>query len=291
MAELFPLAGVVSITLEERMTHKARLRQFRLDRVLAVESILQTNFRDPNLLAYAIFNTNLDGQFPGRLLRRRSLAFHGDAILRYAVLDYIYRSAINGEKGIAASAASLNSNRALYELAVATELAQEFIWANGFKLDRQQIKTLGTFYEAILGAIDRDQGILAAMVHLERFYFSRFDILPIVGRPTPLPIISLTSDQIGLQGVKHAELRLGASTYQRASEMAVDLFGRRLKSVVLEGAKEGPCSVQVSVDEYSARAAGLSFSDARNAAAAELLPRLEKFLADELDEKQDYSSE
>jgi ribonuclease-3 len=132
----------------------------------ALQDRLKTRFRDPELLLQALTHSSFAHEHPdGDVADNERLEFLGDAVIHLLAADMLYRrDAAAAEGALTLERAAMVSTGALAELARAVDLGPELRLGRGLDRGggRDQESLLANAFEAVMGAIFLDRGMVAA---------------------------------------------------------------------------------------------------------------------------------
>ena len=157
-----------------RLSKKSRGAQGSIERLQATISY---TFRSAGLLRHALTHkSSVAADDTKGLMSNERLEFLGDAVLNCLVTEHLYLTYPEKSEGQLSKIKSLIvSRKILGEIALSIDLGQYLIFGLSEEKSggRNRLSTLSNAFEAILGALYLDGGLMAAKVFLQKLLFGR----------------------------------------------------------------------------------------------------------------------
>jgi ribonuclease-3 len=147
------------------------------DIFLQLQQRLELSFRNPALLKQAFTHTSYVNEQRGpRLADNERLEFLGDAVLQLTVSEYLYKLYPDSPEGeLTRLRASIVCEPSLVRFAETLEFGQVVLLGKGEEQTggRSRPSLLADAFEAFLGALYLDQGLIAVQAFLDSHLFSQ----------------------------------------------------------------------------------------------------------------------
>lgn len=140
-------------------------------------------FRDASLLQLALTHPSVAHEQGVPMQHNQRLEFLGDAVLQLVLTRVLYeRFPAFGEGPLTKARAKLVNRRSLAEKGRSLKLGEHLILSRGEEAHggRERASALADTFEAVLGAVFLDGGMIAAEEFVERHFGETFGNLPVI---------------------------------------------------------------------------------------------------------------